>query len=81
MKVGDRVRLSSYGITTYGPNHANPWDCVGVITFIGDTQHMDGYYSCRVDWDNGSWNNYRTCHLELIERKRKGFAQFVYNKL
>jgi hypothetical protein len=72
--LGDRVKLSEYGLNKYGTGLSNPSDCEGIII---QAYTSDQYY--QVSWDNHTHNSYdenRTFELvETASQYQKRMAQ------
>ena len=59
MKVGDRVKMTTKGMSTWGVSPANPCDVSGTV------ESIKGAWT-RVSWDNGNKNSYKKGDLELL---------------
>jgi hypothetical protein len=61
LKVNDRVKIAETSKYYRKSDKSNPIDAVGTITKIkGD------YLGISVLWENGTYNGYSSCDLELV---------------
>lgn len=68
-KIGDRVKFVNnpyhYSIGGSNPIVGSKWECPGTVCGVGD-------YTA-VNWDNGSYNDYKDGCLELLRNPVKVF--------
>ena len=65
--VGAKVKIKRSYKWYREQSRSNPKDTTGVITSFDLYAAIDGDFSIRVDWDNGSLNCYRLADLKLVK--------------
>lgn len=62
-KVGDKVQIR-WDSEYHGESKSNPMNVPGKVS-KAEAQMDEDYHNIEVQWDNGTWNNYRESDLEL----------------
>ena len=78
LKVGAKVSLSPESQFAYGGQGSpNPTGIVGVVVDSEVTISFAGGRNngIKVEWENGTWNNYRKSDYDLIAEGEPGFLE------